>query len=123
MSARDRPFPPGGLPPDETKIFRMALDLGYKAEYLSEKYQVEGQAGQTMIRKLGEFEFRTEFETSRPEDLMRYTVMIFYQEHLVFHAWCSRTGATETVVGLVVTCEDGEWKYRLRKRHEKEEAF
>ena len=123
MGARDRPFPPGGLPPDETKIFRMACDLAYKPDYLSEKYSVDGQAGQVMIRTLGPFELRVEFEVSRPEDLMRYTVMVFYEEHLVFHVWCSKTGATQAVVGLVVTCEDGAWKYHLRKRHEQDEVF
>ena len=121
MGARDRPFPPGGLPREESRLFKMACDLAYRTEYLSEKYRSEGQAGQTAERKLGAFHIRVDFEVSHKEDLMRYAVMVFYEDHLVFHAWCSRTGKTEVVVGLVVTCEDGPWKAHLRRRSESEE--
>jgi len=99
----------------------MVCDLAYKTQFLAEKYSVEGQAGQTMIRKLGPFELRVEFECSRQEDLMRYTAMVFYEEHLVFNAWCSKIGATGAIIGLVVTNEDGPWRYQLRVRARAEE--
>lgn len=121
MAARDRPFPPGGLPPAESKLFKMACDLAYKTEYLTEAHKAEGSAGQMALRKLGPLEIRVEFEVGLETRLMRYIVMVFHDEHLVFHAWCSRVGTSGAVVGMVVTCEDGPWKYQLRVRSEADE--
>jgi len=121
MAAHDRPFPPGGLPPAPSKIFKMACDLAYKREYLLEAYRVDDQTGQMALRKIGPFEIRVEFEVGLGAQLMRYTVMIWHEEHLVFNAWCSRVGLDGTVVGDVVTDEDGPWKFRLRARSEADE--
>ena len=121
MGARDRPFPPGGLPPEETKLFRMACDLAYRREYMQESEASRGQGSQTAVRKIGRFHIEVEFHIAIPQNLIRYTAMIWYEDHLVFHAWCSKVAKTEEVVGLVVTCEDGPWKAHLRQRSESEE--
>ncbi len=118
MKARERPFPLSGLPPDATQIFQAVCDLAYKDQHLVERYSVEGQLGHTMVRKLGAFELRIDFETSRAEDLMRYTAMIFYEERLVFNAWCSKIGRTGVTIGQVVTFTDGPWRAHLRRRAE-----
>lgn len=123
MTAHDRPFPPGGLPPDESRIFKMAFDLGYLTKCMVEKHVADGEAGQTAVRKLGEFEIRVEFLISVDQDLFTYTVMIWFEEHLVFNAWCSKIGSTLAMIGIVVTCEDGPWKYHLRVRSESEEKI
>jgi hypothetical protein len=123
MGAHDRPFPPGGLPPDVSRIFKMAFDLGYQTKHMVEKHVVEGEAGQTAVRNLGQFEIRVEFLISANQDLMSYTVMIWFEEHLVFNVWCSRVGSTLAEIGLVVTCEDGPWKFHLRRHSESDEKF
>jgi hypothetical protein len=121
MGARDRPFPPGGLPLAESRIFKMAFDLAYRGEYLKEAYGSDGQGGQTTFRKLGNFEIEVEFQITVPKNLIRYCVTVWYEQHLVFNAWCSKVAETGETVGLVVTCEDGPWKAHLRRRSEAEE--
>ena len=121
MGAHDRPFPPGGLPLEESRLFKMAFDLGYRTEYLKEKYVDGGQGGQAAFRQLGAFGFLVEFQITVPANLIRYCVTIWYEDHLVFNAWCSKVAATGATVGLVVTCEDGPWKAHLRRRSETEE--
>lgn len=116
MTARDRPFPPGGLPPDETKLYAMAFGLAYRKEYLQEKSVIDGQGSQTAVRKIGPFHIEVEYQITFPLTVTRYTVMIWHEDHLVFHAWCSKAARTDEVVGLVVTCEDGPWKHFLRLR-------
>jgi hypothetical protein len=120
MGVHDRPFPPGGLPRGESKIFKMAFELGYRTDALVEKHVAEGEAGQSSIRKLGQFEIRVDFLISAAQQLMTYTLMIWFEEHLVFNAWCSKVRSTGAVIGLVVTCEDGPWKAHLRRRSESE---
>ncbi|MEK7545834.1 MAG: hypothetical protein AAB554_02030 [Patescibacteria group bacterium] len=121
MGARDRPFPPGGLPYEEAKLYKMAFDLAYRKEYVTEAYGVDGQGMQLAVRKLGGFEIHVEFQITVPQNIIRFTVMIWYEEHLVFNAWCSRIAESGETVGLVVTCEDGPWKAHLRRRSESEE--
>lgn len=121
MPPPDAPFPPGGLPRDASRLFKMAYDLVDHPAYAQEPHADGGQGGRTSIRKLGLFEIRLETEITVPENLLRYVVMVWYEEHLVFHAWCAKAAATGAVVGLVVTCEDGPWKRALRVRSEKEE--
>ena len=121
MSARDRPFPPGGLPPDESRLYKMAFDLAYRKEYLQELEKGDGRGSQTAKRHIGHFYFEVEYAITFPLTVTRYSVMIWYEDHLVFNAWCAKVAATEAVVGLVVTCEDGPWKAHLRRRSEAEE--
>ena len=121
MGARDRPFPPGGLPREESKLFKMAFDLAYRKEHVVEEYSVDGQGTVRAVRKIGAFHLEVEFNVTVPENLIRYGVMVWYEDHLVFNAWCSKVGATGAVVGLVVTCEDGPWKAHLRRRSEADE--
>lgn len=121
MGAHDRPFPPDGLPREETKLFRMAYELAYRKECLTERSSVDGQGTQTAVRKLGAFHIEVEFHVTVPENIIRYAVMVWYEDRLVFNAWCSKVGATGATVGLVVTCEDGPWKAHLRRRSEAEE--
>jgi hypothetical protein len=121
MSAHDRPFPPGGLPPTESKLFKMAYDLAYHPSRMVETSIVDGQGSQLAVRKLGNFEIHVEFQITVPQNFIRYTVMIWYEEHLVFNAWCSKVAQSGATVGLIVTCEDGPWKAFLRQRSEKEE--
>jgi len=127
VSSSKRPFPPGGLPSDPTKpydptrLYKMAYDLAYRTEYLREKYAVDGLGSQTAVRRIRAFEIHVEFQMTVPSNLIRYTVMIWFEEHLVFHAWCARTPGTDEEVGLVVTCEDGPWKSELRRVSEAEE--
>lgn len=121
MGAHDRPFPPGGLPHAESKLFKMAFDLAYRNENVVEKYGVDGQGVVLAVRKLGTFEIHVEFQITVPENLIRYTAMIWYEEHLVYNAWCSKIAESGEVIGLIVTCEDGPWKAFLRQRSEKEE--
>jgi len=99
----------------------MAYDLAYRTEYLREKYAVDGLGSQTAVRRIRAFEIHVEFQMTVPSNLIRYTVMIWFEEHLVFHAWCARTPGTDEEVGLVVTCEDGPWKSELRRVSEAEE--
>ena len=122
MGAHDRPFPPGdALPREESRLYAMAYQLAYRKECLTERSSVDGQGTQTAVRKLGAFHSEVEFHITVPENIIRYAVMIWYEDHLVFNAWCSKVGATGAVVGLVVTCEDGPWKAHLRRRSEADE--
>jgi hypothetical protein len=123
MGAHDRPFPPGGLPPDETKLYMMAYRLAYKTSCLQEISRADGQASQTAIRKIGPFHIEVEYHRTFPMTVTRYAVMIWFEDHLVFNAWCAMACETEEVVGLVVTCEDGPWKYHLRLHSEAEKKL
>jgi hypothetical protein len=121
VGAHDRPFPPGGLPWKEAKLFKMAFDLAYKRDYLTEKYVIEGLGSQTAKRKLGLFQLEVEYQANHPLTLTRYVVMIWYEDHLVYHAWCARCVPSGELVGLVVTSEDGPWQAYLRGRSQREE--
>lgn len=123
MGSRDRPFPHGGLPLEESRLYKMAFDLAYRKEYLQEIERGDGQGSQTAKRQIGKFYFEVEYHITFPLTVTRYTVMVWYEDHLVFHAWCSKASRTDELVGLVVTCEDGPWKYHLRKLSEFDEKF
>lgn len=124
MGAHDRSFPPGdSLPHEASKLFAMAYGLAYRKEYLTEAHGTRGQGSQTAVRKTGAFHIEVEFQIAVPANLIRYAVMIWYEDHLVFNAWCSRVAETGATLGLVVTCEDGPWKAHLRRRSEAEEKI
>ncbi len=121
MSAHDRPFPPGGLPHEASRVFRYAYELGYRQECVVEKHAEGGEGTVTARRKLGDFEIMVEHHLTVPGNIARWWVMIWYEGELVYDAWCSLVAATREAVGLVVTYKPGAWRAHLRRRAEREE--
>lgn len=122
MGAHDRPFPPGGLPQAESRLFKTAFDLAYKRQYLIEYSAVDGEGSQLAVRKFGQFEIHVEFQITVPKNIIRYIVTIWYERRLVFNVWCSKVAGSGEVLGMIVTCEDGPWKaHLLRRRGESDE--
>ncbi|HJV32927.1 MAG TPA: hypothetical protein VJ694_02765 [Patescibacteria group bacterium] len=119
MSAHDRPFPPEGLPPDETKLFRMAYELAYRNHHVVEKGSVDGQGFIRAVRKVGGLEIDVEFHITVPQNLIRWWIWIWYDGRIVFNAWSAKA-PERPGIGIVETCLDGPWKHFLRTRHELE---
>lgn len=104
MGAHDRPFPPAGLPPRETKIFQAAYVLAYHPRFLvAKERQVElGHGRQVARRSFGNLEIEVEFVFGNFEFspatkfVRRYWVRIWHRNEAdsampVFSAWCSRS--------------------------------
>lgn len=116
MGARDRPFPPEGLPPEESKLFRMAYELAYRDHHVIEKGGGDGQGFIRAVRKIGSLEIDVEFHITVPRNLIRWWIWVWQEGKLVFDAWSAKT-PDEIGVGMVNTCQGGGWRYFLRTRH------
>jgi hypothetical protein len=101
------------LPEREAGIFRMALDVGYATDWMTEL-----QPGRTRTsRDIGRLTLDIEFEVkTKVEDrwLERCWVKIVYEGLEVFDAWQSRLlGDKEPHAGLVLDFLPGPWETHL----------
>ena len=119
MGARDRPFPPEGLPPDESKLFRMAYELAYRDHHVIEKGAGDGQGYIRARRKVGSLEIEIEFHIAVPQNLIRWWIWVWHGNDLVFDAWSAKE-PDGPGIGMVNACRDGAWRYFLRTRWELE---
>jgi len=119
MGAHDRPFPPEGLPPEESKLFRMAYELAYRDHHVTEHGGGGGQGYIHASRKVGSLDIEIEFHIAVPQNLIRWWIRIWVENELVFDAWSAKA-PDGPGVGMINHCRDGAWKYFLRTRHELE---
>lgn len=119
MGARDRPFPPEGLPADAAKVFRMAYELTYRDHHVTEKGSVDGQGFIRAVRKVGSLEIDVEFHITVPENLIRWWIWIWHEDRVVFNAWSAKA-PERPGIGQVDAFLDGPWRHFLRTRHELE---
>jgi hypothetical protein len=117
MGARDRPFPPEGLPPEETRLFRMAYELAYHGHHVIEKGAGDGQGYIRACRKVGSLEIDVEFHVTVPRNLVRWWIWIWVGNELVFDAWSAKE-PDGLGIGMVNASRDGAWRYFLRTRWE-----
>lgn len=101
------------LPERENGIFRMALDVAYATDWMTEI-----QPGRTRTRReTGRFAIDIEFETKSKVEgrwLVRCWVKIAFEGLEVFDAWQSRLlGDKEPNAGLVMAFLPGPWETRL----------